>query len=268
MRRTDGKLHFSDLKHMARSAQHYRSALDEPREPSAAMEFGTLVHRLILGGDDFAVFPGKVRNGKAWETFEADVHASHPDRLIVTTDVAGRAAVAAKRILENLRWITELETGITGYQLVTEGLKEHAIDWTYRGRPAHSTLDVLGPGRIVDLKLTTNASPGKAKWHGQAMLYHAQMAFYQQAASHGVDRMLCSTGRQPFVVFAEVAPPHACSVLRCMPRLLEEGARCCAAWFEQLVVCEQAKAWPGYSQTFIDWDFEDEPDVEYEGDEA
>lgn len=255
---------------MARSAQHYRSAMDEPREPSAAMEFGTLVHRLVLGGDDFAVFPGKVRNGKAWDAFEADVHASHPDRLIVTTDVAGRADRAARRILENLNAITEPETCISGFQLVTEGLREHSIDWTYRGRPAHSTLDVLGPGRIVDLKTVPNASPAKVKRRTIEMLYHAQMAFYRQAAERDdMQRDPVSLWNyQSFLVFAEVTPPHACSILRCMPRLLEEGARCCAAWFEQLQVCEQSQAWPGYSQTFIDCDYEEDPDVEYEGDES
>jgi hypothetical protein len=40
----DGFLHFSTLKHMARSPAHYREACVAPFEPTPVMRLGTLVH--------------------------------------------------------------------------------------------------------------------------------------------------------------------------------------------------------------------------------
>ncbi len=88
----------------------------------------------------------------------------------------------------------------------------------------------------------------------QKMAYHAQLAFYSRAAS--------STGRaanRHVIVAVETAPPFEVTVLRCSPRTIEAGDKLVRMWMERLLGCEAVDQWPGYVQTEVDWDLEDDP---------
>jgi hypothetical protein len=244
----DGKLHISQLKHMARSAQHYLFWREHEAEPKPAMRFGSLVHAIILGGE-YRMFSGVDRHAKGWAAWEqenAGIDARGHSRLLVTKTEWSRADQAASEIIKNLRHIDG------GVELL-DGQLEHTIDWEFRGQPARSTLDVLGPGRVVDLKTTTTSQPYRFRAHAERMLYHAQMAFYCEAA--GISEAI--------IIAAEVAPPYAVSVHRLSARTLRRGLQCCVAWVEQLDGCERSGVWPGYSQSIGDWDIEDEPQIDF-----
>jgi hypothetical protein len=250
----DGKLHLSSLKHMSRSAQHYLYWRDHEYDQTPAMRFGSLVHAIILGGE-YRVFPGADRRAKGWTAWEQEntgIDARGHNRLLLTETEHDRGWIVAQNVLTNLRQID-------GGAELLDGQLEHTIDWSFRGRPARSTLDVLGPGRIVDLKTTTNAQPDKFRTHAERMLYHAQMAFYREAVG---------TGPECFVIAAEVSPPYAVSVDRLTERTLQRGLQCCIAWAEQLDGCERSGVWPGYSQSIGEWDIEDEPTIDFETDET
>jgi hypothetical protein len=252
----DGKLHISDLKRMAASAQHYQYAVKHEFEQTPAMRFGSLVHAIILGGH-YTVYDGE-RRGKAWTAFR-ELHCD--DRLIVTASEVERATVAAVAIRANL-------SEIDGGPELLDGRKEYQIDWVYRGRPARSTLDVMRPGLVVDLKITSAAGPTRFPWHAQRMLYHAQMAFYCEAADYDwrrenrIDASVPSSWRAA-IIAAEDKPPHAVCVYPLTAGTLQKGAQCCVAWAEKLDVCERSGRWPGYAQSPIDWDIPDEVEIDF-----
>ena len=260
----DGKLHISSLKRMGQTPMHYLYWQEHEFQQTPAMRNGSLVHALVLGGS-YTVYDGE-RRGKAWAQFAED-HAT--DRLIVTVAELERAVLAAYAIIRNLAQIEVAGIG-PGTELL-KGRKEHAIEWAFRGVPAHSTLDVLGPGRVVDLKICTPSVMDPSRWwrHAAAQGWHAQFAFYREAAAHEFE---AANGPVPnawrcYAIAAESKPPHAVVVHRLSERALTKGLQACIAWTERLSVCTASGQWPGYAQSDVEWDIPDEAEIDFEGTE-
>lgn len=230
------RLHYSALRQMAKSPAHYRAYARQQLVQTPEMRFGVLVHALLLGGE-YVVYDGK-RCGGAWKLFKAH----HAGKTIVTISELKRAKAVEAGIRENITAVDGAE------ELLSGAAHEVAIDWGFRGRPCSSRLDVVGPGWITDLKLTSDAHPKRFAWHSRRMLYHAQMAFYLAASG-------C---KDAFIVAAEPTPPYAVTVLRMTPRALDVGMRSCTLWLEQLQACEAADSWPAYSQSIVSLDLPDD----------
>jgi len=238
-------LRFSHLKQMAKSPAHYRAAVDQVASyDSPAMRLGRLVHSLVLGDQDgraTVVYDGE-RRGKAWQEFQAE----HDGAEIVTRAEHDRAAPIAWAVMRDPAAATYLGAG--GPRVIREG----RILWTLDGRACSSTPDLidLDAGRIIDLKTTQTAEPGRFSRLALAAHYHAQLAFYRRAveAAHGV------RARECVLVAVETSAPHPVTVLRLTDRALDEGDKLCRAWLERLAVCEAAGAWPGYTQAVLDLD--------------
>ena len=244
------ELHWSALKHMGRSAAHYRSNLLEPREASAQMNFGTLVHCLVLGGPFTIYDQTKTRAGKAWDAFEA----AHPDEFIVTVSEHERA----KRVAESV-----LLHPLAAPLLL--GKKEEPWKVKMFGRECAGRIDVLGAGRIVDLKTCSTSEPGTFSRACLRMGYHAQLAWYQEAV-----RKSCglTDGFECFIVGVETSAPYAVTVLRVTERALNEGAKLNRLWLEKLAACELADEWPAYTQSILDLDVVEDADIEIDGEDV
>ena len=68
---SDGRVHFSELKAMAKSPRHFKLACSEAKKPTRAMTVGAIGDCLVFGQRAYAVYPGKVRNGKEWDAWQA-----------------------------------------------------------------------------------------------------------------------------------------------------------------------------------------------------
>jgi hypothetical protein len=238
-------VHFSDLKHMALSPAHYRARLDGEKRDTPAMMRGRLVHGLALGGGyQCAIYEGE-RRGKAWSEFKA----AHPGVDIVT----GEEYSEAERVATAVR-----QHPIAGPLLVGE-LETH-VEWEMLGRKCSSRLDVLGDGFITDLKTSASSEPGRFSRGALRMCYHAQLAFYADAAS-----FVGKPPREAFLVAVEPEPPYAVTVLRATPRALEEGRKLCRLWMERLLACEAANEWPEYVQAIVDLDIVEDADLIIDG---
>lgn len=233
----DGLVHVSNLKHMARSAAHYRVACERRMEPTAPMRLGSLVHAIVLGGEPFAVWEG-TRRGKDWEAFAAQ----YKDQLIVTSDEFCRATLIAEAVKRHPIAAPLLE-----------GEREKHVLWDYQGRACSSRIDVLGDGHLLDLKTTTNTDPETLMRACQKMAYHAQLAFYARAAA-----VIGHPVREWRIIAVETAPPFEVTVLRLSPRTIEAGDKLVRLWMERLFACEAVNEWPGYVQCEVDWDLEDD----------
>lgn len=256
MRRHNGEVRFSLLKNMARSPAHYRAALDETNaiqddekeeESKPAQRFGTLSHTVILGGDDFAVFPGPRRSGKVWDAFKE----KHSGSLIVTASEHKRALELRDRVFHNEH-----------ARRVLTGRCEHELFWEHGGRKCGGRLDVLGADFIADLKTTTNANPRWFARHALKMQYHAQLDWYAVGArSNG------HTVKDAYIVAVEIKPPFAVTVMRLTSRAMEQGAARWGFWLEELRVAEDSNYWPAYTDCVVDLDLPDEDDELIFGDE-
>lgn len=235
----------SNLKHMARSPAHYLHALTADHD-TRPIRVGLGAHAIALGGE-YVVYPGSNpggpnnnlnRQGKAWEQF-ATLHAGA--RILTVSEE------------EDARAIADAISAQAGPLALLEGNHEVAIDWTWpTGRACASHVDVMTKRhrRIVDLKTTSDAEPGRFAWQSARMAYHAQAAFYRRAVeqAHGWQ------AREVVLVAVESAPPHVITCHRFTERALAEGDKAVTLWMERLAICEAANRWPGYCESVIDLD--------------
>ena len=237
-------LSFSDLKLFARSPAHYREHVRNRKAPTAPMKLGSLTHAAVLGfrpGYKDIVFEGK-RAGNKWSDFKAE----YSDRDIFTVaeyDTAQRIAEAVKR------------DPVAG-PLLESSRHEVPATWTFAGMPCKTRgVDMLGADWIGDLKTTADASPYRFGRDCLRRQYHAQLAWYHDAAiSLGV------TPERHVIIGVESAPPHCVTVFELTPRALEAGRATCRAWVEHLRVCIESDTWPGYTQSIQPLDVaDDEP---------
>jgi hypothetical protein len=230
-------VHFSRLKLMSKSPQHYAAADTIPPQDTPAMRLGRLVHFLVLGGPH-VVYGGR-RAGVEWNEFEA----AHPGIEIFTATEADVARPIADAVLCDLD---------AGPLLVGE--RELPVEWTMAGRSCAGRVDVLGSDFICDLKTAADAAPERFTRQALRMGYHAQLDWY----GNGVE--LAGLGRKParFIVAVETKPPHVVQCYEFTDAALEQGRRLWWTWWERLLACERSNNWPGYANGIFPIDAEDE----------
>lgn len=241
-------VHFTSLRNFSRSPLHYRHAVESSRVPTAAMRFGTIVHKLLLGGE-LTVYDG-TRRGKAWDEFKARYPSGTE---IVTADERDRAGACANAIDEH---------PFAGRLLA--GTLETEILWDCLGRRCSSRPDVVGDDFVTELKTASTTQPGRFEGGCLRLAYHAQLAFYADAVRVATGKEL----HKAYIVGVESAPPYAVTVLRLTPRTLLEGRKLCRSWMEQLLNCEASGQWPGYAQSEIAWDLDGDVELIIDGEEV
>ena len=242
------RVRFTSLKWMAVSPLHYKNALENPFDPTPAMDFGTLVHEIVLGGDGFVVWPGDRRAGKEWDTFKA----ANQGKLIVKRDEFARAEQAALAVLANP----------DAARLVRESQRERSWEAIVFGREARGRIDMSGSD-TAELKVTPMVDPIRFQRHAMRMGWHSQVAWYQEAR-----RMMGEDPGRGLVIAVEPKPPHAVTVFRFGARALEEGLRQCRLWVERLNQCEAADHWPAYSESIVEIDIAESVEMDLEGEAA
>ncbi len=238
----------SSLKHMAKSPAHYLDARENGVSVSAAMRVGTIAHGLVLGGPRAPVVYHAERRGNAWKEFQAD----HPGREIVTIKEVEKSQAIADAIQRHP----------TASRLLS-GNREQELHWDINGRLCQSTPDAFTEDHLTELKVTADSSPGKFPWHARRMGWLAQLSFYQAAIRHAHG----FTPRDTYIVAAESKRPYPVTVYKLTAAALDQGERQWRAWWEQLMVCEAADHWPGYTEAVEDLDAGDDGPVELEFEE-
>lgn len=237
-------VHFSRLKFMGQSPAHYRDALLTPIEETVAMEKGTGLHSILLGGKEVTFYPGKVRNGKEWEKFEADNAHKH----ILTRADYEKVNRAADSVRANRDAMDLLS-----------GEKEVTIDWEFLGRSCQSRLDVYGGFHVTELKFTMTSHPDRLPWQARKMGWPAQLAFYDMAARYlGGDP---NRRHDLYIIAVESKRPYPPTVFQLQPRAIDKGMAQVRLWFERLLSCEATDEWPGYVQSIVPLDEPDDADA-------
>lgn len=228
---------FSRLKLIARSPAHYAGATVEE---TLAMERGTAVHSILLGGKRVISY-GKARNEKhaEYQQFKAD----NPDALILTEAECAKANAMAKAVNANRLAVR-----------VLDGAHELETEWRFGQRGCAGRIDVLNPGWVCELKCTVSSDPDKFQWQAMRMGYFAQVAWYMD----GVTAAGLAAPELGYIVAVESTPPFPVTVFAVTQRALEQGRAQYRGWFERLRVCEESNEWPPYAQSVVPLDVPEE----------
>lgn len=225
-----GHVHFSTLKHMAKSPAHYKHAAEFGQPDSAAMSLGAAVHALMLEGGEGVVFFDGDKRGNAWKEF--------------------KTANAGMTILSGAEW--DAARGMTDALLshpraveLLAGAREVELNWTYNGKRCHGRVDSIPGFGIVELKTTTDANPWRFQRTAERLGYFAQIPWYIDGARLAGHEMPDAG----FIVAVESRAPYVVQTFQLTPHALDLGSRQWRSWFERMLVCEAADQWPGYQET-------------------
>lgn len=235
---------WSNLRWMRQSPAHYRWHRDNPSPPTPAMRVGAYAHRLALGGSrPFATYDG-IRRGKEWEAFKTLCGTQGMEI------VSAAEAAAAEGCAEALRLHP------VASKLLLEADSERPIRWSMAGRECSGTVDMIGVGWIVELKVT-DANPNRLPWQAQKMGWLGQLAWYAE----GYQQYTGCFQEHLYIIAVEPKPPHPVTVMFLTEAAREAGERLWNSLFNQLLVCEQTNEWPGYTSAVMPLDVPGEEDV-------
>lgn len=230
----------SELWRLRESPEKFRWSKDHPDEPTPALIFGQLVHKLVLEpdsfGEAFAVSPvgdRRTKEGKAaWEQFLVDAR----DKTIVSTADYQKAAEMAQAISDHPLAARLLS-----------GKHETPHFWTDQDTgevckcrtDAETVID--GQLWIVDYKTTADASTEGFQREANRYGYDFQAAMY----SEGVE---ADTGEHPRFAFVaqEKTPPYAINIFVADNDFVVRGYDIFRELLGLYHECKQTGNWFGY----------------------
>lgn len=238
-------MNHSTLKKIAKSAAHFKHALDNPEDRETdSKRFGTSAHALVLEPDKFSsmVVPAPV-NPKTGEPFGSGTKAwaeyaeQHKGKLVLTPDELDRLQAVAKKLHSH---------SSASPLLRSAGMNEVAIVWDdpTTGLRCKGRVDRLVErfGR-VDLKTCESAAWSDLSSSMVNYGYHTQDAFYAM----GCDA-LGVTGEGSAFVCVESEAPHEIAVYTTGPDTMGIARTLVGEWLREIVKCQSSGEWPGYSK--------------------
>lgn len=226
-------VNWSRLRTMRKSALHFRHELQFPRDDEAKhFRVGSVTHVHLLEpalvDAKFAMWTGKVRNGKAWEAFKLE----HAHQTIVTPKEMELGVGAAKAVLAH---------PIAG-KILDGGLREAAFTWTDRetGLKCRARID-HARRYLTEVKTAAQLAPKLFENAATRIGYHAQLAFYWDGLKeNGVE-----VDEEPRIICVESEPPHDTVVFRIPEFVVEEGRELYRTLLKKLAHCIATNTWPG-----------------------
>lgn len=240
----------STLKPLLVSPAHFQASLRHRLTASKAMDFGSLVHALVLQphlvGNEFAVYPGPA-DARAKEY--KDFLVANPHRLVVDEPTFSKGRDLAEKILHRQVF------GRCFGDFVAEGIPEASIffEEPTTGIMLKIRPDLFHPEITFDLK-TTRYSTGPAFIrHGIELDYDLQSFMYSLGRSlyDGTETP------KPFVfIAAESDEPNSINVVTAGSSYLSNGAKKFQEALTVYSACTASGYWPdagGESVAEIDY---------------
>ncbi len=243
------------LKHGTRSMAHVKAAMDgPPKEPTPAMQLGTLMHGGILEPlaivKRYVVMPpfereitkddgtpyAKPKATKQYKLLVQDFRDEHPDQEIVTEDQYQALLGVSNALSENDRarqWLN------------APGKPEVSIVWNdpATGIRCKARLDKWTPNGpqagLTDLKTTADA----LRFESQIakLGYHRQLAMYCDGL-----RVLTGTNYEPRLIAVEPTAPYGVRAAVLSDDALNWGRESYRELLARYAECLARDAWPGY----------------------
>lgn len=229
----------SGAKKMLRSPAHYRQNIETPSEPTANMEFGSVVHLGVLEPDRFAAdvviapeINKRTNAGKAeWEAFQA----ANAGRYILSAEDHARA----------LATIAAVHAHPAAAKLLDGATVEQSVFWldARYAVPCKARWDARNHGILVDLKTCEDASAEAFGRSCATYLYNAQCAHYISGAEH----VLNESPRAFVFIAVETKPPHAVAVYAAQSDMILSGQHLMSIALERYKTIRETGVYGGYS---------------------
>lgn len=242
---------------------HLKLEWNTPEEPSFALQWGTLVHSLVLEPDatlpsvavipETYVIPADVKPKKGdpqpGETVPWNGRARYCRDWLALQQAAGRIVLTKDQLVE----LGKVAGAVArhpeaGPMLRAARFREATIVWEdARQVPCKARLDAIGyfglNSFIVDLKTTVDASPAGFARKAWDLGYHLQAAWYVDAlaASRGCDH--------PAFYFVAVEKDSGLvSVHQATAAFLDAGREAYRRAMDQFAEAWHSGVWPGYPE--------------------
>ena len=230
----------SALFKISESPEKFKYAQEHPEEPTPALIFGQVLHKIILEpdtfSDQFIIAPKVDRRTKAGKAEWAEFVESAKDKTVIDEDMFFTACEMKEAVLCN-----------DFAKRLLDGEHEKPFFWTdeMTGEECKCRVDCLTAVGddliIVDVKSTNNAETEAFTRSAIKYGYDMQVAMYCE----GVEK---NTGKKPLFVFIaiEKEPPYAINIMQADELLHRRGYDL----FRELIGiyhdCKQTGNWYGY----------------------
>jgi hypothetical protein len=230
-------VNFSSLKYMAESPKKYRWALDNPKEQTAAMIFGSCVHALLLEPDTVSSLV--VTRPPQWDSWRTNAAKEWRDRqtaLVATEEEFAQMTATAQAVKADPKgaWIlqrAEKEVGVFR--------KHEATGLLLKGRLDLPFIDLNGNTAVCDIKKVQSVTrDGMSRAIGNG-LYHAQLAFY-------LDLIGAKGGG--YIQAVEEEEPHETRLFKLSDASIERGRAMYESWLTKLAWCIENDRYPGIDE--------------------
>lgn len=226
------------------SPANYKWYLENPKEETDAMTFGTLVHTAILEPDEvskrYAVRP--VKDGK-----ELDMRTKEGKDFKAQVEAMGQEVVkgfemaAALTVASQLRALEENNFNA----VLAASKKELSLFWKHNSIPCKCRLDAYceSAATMIDVKTTKNAKLDKFERDAWAMGFHRKADWYRRGlAAHGLP---C---RHVLFIAIEKTGPRDFIIYRLQDDILDLGKTQNDKIMIKFGNCSEMNTWPGYTK--------------------
>lgn len=230
----------SELWKMHESPEKFKWYKDNPQEPTPALLFGQVVHKMILQpegfDDDFVVAPDVDRRTKAGKEAWSDF-----------LDSVGEKTVIAQDLFNQSKEMSNVLFKVPMVQTLLNGQKELPYFWQdeMTGEGCKCRVDCITEIKdtqvIVDYKTCTDASNDGFMRDAIKYGYDLQAAMY----SEGVEK---NTGKKPLFVFIaqEKNPPYAVNIFQADEAFVQHGMDVYRELMGVYHYCKTNDKWYGY----------------------
>lgn len=237
----------SRLSQFKLSPLHFK--LNRAKEPTPAMELGTLFHCQVLEPAQFvaryAVTPAFHLDAEN-RTAQGSSSTSKSTRYVsekmaqFAHENPGRELVSREWFDQSLEVVTRIASNVTARELLNgQGPVECSIVWDddETGVRCKARLDKVSAGRLVDLKKTREL--GKFKRAIGAYGYHRQMAHYRAGWASLTGEILT-----PWIIAIEGQAPFCCQAAPLHAQSLAAGIKERRELMQRLAECIASDTWP------------------------
>lgn len=223
-------LNHSLLKQFKYSPRHYLAAKAAKSTPTTAMEFGTLVHGILLEDfqleKDIIIMPDLDKKTKVYKEWLKTIDNT---KLVVSKadyNIAKKMVnnLLAKKSFQKL-WEQRIAT-------------EKAYYYNKDGVKCKAKIDILLLKGLLDVKTVAKINQRAIFNSIEEYDYHSQLAWYQEAADQ--------IGKPCWIAAMEKSEPYDSIVYLIPPELIETGHRLNQERFSMYKYCTETGDWFGY----------------------
>ena len=216
---------------------------NEPRKPTAAMDKGSIIHGLLLGG-------GQEIEILSYDNFRTNIAKAEKELAYE----AGKIPILEKdwfTINEGMNIIRKNIDALAPYFFKSTET-ELSVRWTMdNGVKTQTRFDWIQPetGKIIDLKSCSDANPKVLDRKIIDFGYDIQEALYLQCANKTWPEM---AGRFTWeFIFVELEPPYMISVITTDSSMTWLGESKVKRASDKWAECLESGIWPGYGRQVV-----------------